>query len=213
MRFRLTYDGILRASGNRSGRRPEKWDIRNAIHPQLAELWATDPTMTRVRDAAMVPRKSGYFYIEGSHLDEELPPRKYDPKEFKDLFAPVVVGGHEFMPLIRESVGLACSLDIVFMRKGEIGSLVSQDGDLDNRIKTLFDGLRMPTPSEMGNHRPGEEPFHCLLEDDALITGFQVDTDRLLTKPGGNIHEVRLVIDVSVRVMHAGMFNLPFLAT
>ena len=102
----------------------------------------------------MVPRKSGYFYVEGTHLDEEPPPRKYDPKEFKDLFAPVVVGGHEFMPLIREAVGLACSLDIVFMRKGEIGSLVSQDGDLDNRIKTLFDGLRMPTPNEMKNHRP-----------------------------------------------------------
>lgn len=213
MRFRLTYDGVLRASGNRSGRRLEKWDIRNAIHPQLAELWATDPTMTRARDAVIVPRKSGYFYVEGAHLDEVPPPRECDPKEFKNLFAPVMVGGHEFMPLIRESVGLACSLDIVFMRKGEIGSLVSQDGDLDNRISTLFDGLRMPLPSEMGNHRPSEEPFHCLLEDDALITGFQVDTDRLLTKPGGNIHEVRLVIDVSIRVMHAGMFSLPFLAT
>ncbi len=145
-------------------------------------------------------------------MDPE-PPRKFDPKVFKDLYAPIAVDGHEFMPLIRESVGLACSLNIVFMRKGEIGSLVSQDGDLDNRIKTLFDGLRMPLPSEMGNHHPGEGPFHCLLEDDALITGFQVDTDRLLTKPGGDIHEVRLVIDVSIRVIHAGMFNLPFLAT
>ena len=117
------------------------------------------------------------------------------------------------MPLIRDSVGLACSLDIVFMRKGAIGSLVSQDGDLDNRIKTLFDGLRMPKPNEMKNHHPGEEPFYCLLQDDALITGFKVDTDRLLTKPGGNIHEVRLVIDVSVKVMHAGTFNMPFFAT
>ena len=86
-------------------------------------------------------------------------------------------------------------------------------GDLDNRIKTLFDGLRMPLLDEIGDRHLGEEPFHCLLQDDALITGFQVDTDRLLTKPGGNIHEVRLVIDVSVKVMSAGMFNMPFFAT
>ncbi len=212
MRFRLTYDGILHASGKGSSRLQEKWDIRNAIHPQLVELWAVDPTMTHAREAATVPRYSGYFWTERTHLDEKPPPREYDPKKYKDLFAPVVVGGHEFMPLIRDSVGLACSLDIVFMRKGAIGSLVSQDGDLDNRIKTLFDGLRMPLPSEMGNHHPGEEPFHCLLQDDALITGFKVDTDRLLTKPVGNILEVRFVIAVSIMLMQEGMFFLPLLS-
>jgi hypothetical protein len=212
MRFRLTYDGTLRASGNSSGRLQDKWSIRNAVHPQLDELWATDPKMTHAREAANVPRKGGYFHVENANIDEPTPVRKYDPEEFKNLFEPIVVGGHQFMPLIRKSVGLACSLDIIFMRKGEIGSLVSQDGDLDNRIKTLFDGLRMPLPSEMGSHPPAEEPFHCLLEDDALITGFQVDTDRLLTKPDSDIHEVRLVIDVSVRVMRAGIFNMPFLA-
>jgi hypothetical protein len=42
MRFRLTYDGSLKSGGN-STRSKEKWDIRTAIEPQLAELWDVTP--------------------------------------------------------------------------------------------------------------------------------------------------------------------------
>ena len=99
------------------------------------------------------------------------------------------------------------------MRKGEIGSLVSQDGDIDNRIKTLFDGLRMPSSDEMRSESLDDDPFYCLLENDSLITDFAVHTDRLLTKPEGSVNEVSLVIEVSVKIMRAGMFNMPFFST
>src|SRR5687767_867681 len=45
MRFRLTYDGLLKASGNQSNRPKEKWAIRRDIRPQLAELWSYHPAL------------------------------------------------------------------------------------------------------------------------------------------------------------------------
>jgi len=50
--------------------------------------------------------------------------------------------------------------------------LVTSGGDIDNRIKVLFDGLKMPeTVSELGGValESEEDPFFCLLEDDNLI--------------------------------------------
>jgi hypothetical protein len=45
MKFTLTYSGSLLASGNKP-KPAEVWAIRNAIHPQLAELWQTHPVLT-----------------------------------------------------------------------------------------------------------------------------------------------------------------------
>lgn len=210
MRFRLTYDGELKAAGN-TKRAKDKWAIRRAIHPQLADFWENDPVMKRARPGAVVPKDGGYFWIESGHF-EERGPQEVDADNYVDLLEPITMDGHNFVPLIRSSLHLACSLDIVFMRRGEIGSLVSQDGDIDNRIKILFDGLRMPTQGEMRGEVPNEDPFYCLLEDDSLITGFKVDTDKLLSRPDASIHEVRLIIDVSVKVMRAGMYNMAFWA-
>jgi hypothetical protein len=55
-------------------------------------------------------------------------------------------------------------------------------GDLDNRIKTLLDALQMPRLDEISSvnlaPRNDEEPFFCFLQDDALVTGLTVNTDR-----------------------------------
>jgi len=40
---------------------------------------------------------------------------------------------------------MVLQLGSLFLRPGEPGRLVSRGGDIDNRIKTLLDGLRMPT--------------------------------------------------------------------
>jgi len=76
--------------------------------------------------------------------------------------------------------------------------LVSSGGDIDNRIKVLFDGLRVPKyDSELKNLAPeeGENPLFCLLEDDdSLITSIKITTDRLLTPIADEeaIHDVAL---------------------
>ena len=47
--------------------------------------------------------------------------------------------GYRFVPLVREENGFSCSLDITFLRRDNVGSLIRNGGDIDNRIKVLFD--------------------------------------------------------------------------
>jgi hypothetical protein len=114
--------------------------------------------------------------------------------------------GGRFVPLVRKAGGFTCSLDILFLRRDNPGGLIvkgADGGDIDNRIKVLFDGLRMP------EHTPGlggvpleadENPFFCLLEDDSLITSVTVTTDRLLLEKNAEEkpNDVHLIIHVTV---------------
>ena len=45
MRFRLVYDGPLKAAGNNNPRTRDKWALRNAFTPQIAALFGTHPVM------------------------------------------------------------------------------------------------------------------------------------------------------------------------
>jgi hypothetical protein len=87
--------------------------------------------------------------------------------------------------------------------------LIGEGGDLDNRLKVLFDGLRMPTRGEMAGAEdlPGE-PLYCLLEEDGLISALSVRTDRLLQGAGRT--EVDLTIEVTVRAVRTALYNLVF---
>ena len=86
------------------------------------------------------------------------------------------------------------------MRPSEPGNLLNHGGDLDNRIKGLFDALCMPSSQQLpkGASPEGDEaPFFVLLEDDALVTSFSVETDRLL-KPGLSNSDVEIIMSVNV---------------
>ena len=112
-----------------------------------------------------------------------------------------------------ENDGLGCSLDITFLRRDNPGGPIESGGDLDNRIKVLFDGLRIPrTCSEVvAQPEQDEDPFFCLLEDDQLITDITVRTDKLLapSESGEKVHDVVLLIGVTTKVL-ARIFNLMF---
>jgi len=143
----------------------------------------------------MHPRQSGYG-------------KEYRPPEKSiDLYQPREVSGRVFIPIVHTDLHLICSLDILFLRKGAVGSLVQHDGDLDNRLKTLFDGLRIPTLDEMDAAGEIPAPMFCLLQDDALISEFAVRTDRLLT---GDSDDVHLVIDVNVTATDNADYNRAF---
>lgn len=112
--------------------------------------------------------------------------------------------GIGFAPLLTRKMNAACSLDIRFMRNEQPGQIV-HGGDLDNRLKTLLDALRVPThdnevqpqlmPEWMG--KDGPPICVCLLEDDSLITDLAVHTSTIMTPLPKN--HVRLVIDVEFR--------------
>jgi hypothetical protein len=159
-----------------------------------------------------LPKQGGFLAID-SHHSEELPADIQEKHaNLMDLCAQLDVGGQQFLPLVRESYGTVCALNILFLRQEAAGK-VYQGGDLDNRIKTLLDALAMPQDPKatVVDQQDEKAPVFCLLEDDALVTGLAVETRRLLTRPGRPETEVRLIIEVDVRVPDARVYNTLFL--
>jgi hypothetical protein len=215
MKFVLTFDGELAASGSPA----QKWDIRRALHPQLDELWKTDPILKEIYSDRFVPKTGSYFRLEQHHYSGNSTATQTtqlglssEDSDRIDLCAPIPVGARKFIPLIRDSYALKCGLKILFLRKEPPGRLY-QGGDLDNRLKTLFDGLAAPNPDSLANDGGAPDPTYTLLEDDRLITAVEVETRQLLSRPGASKHEVRLIIEVDVRVSRARSYNQPFLGT
>lgn len=130
-------------------------------------------------------------------------------------FPPLSCGEFEFVPFVNRYMHLLCHLDILFMRREPAGRLF-EGNDLDNRIKTLFDSLKVPQSMDQvpSNDRPqkDESPFLCLVEDDSLISGFSIRTERLLdvTPP---INEVRLIIEVTVKATMVAMGAMSWLGS
>ena len=129
-------------------------------------------------------------------------------EELVDLCEPIDVGTHKYIPLIRKSLSLNCSLKILFLRQEDPGALISKAGDIDNRIKTLLDGLKVPDKDTQDRHPPKLDPTYCLLESDFLVSDLDIDTDRLLFPETTFPNEVHLVIEVKVNVLRAGLWNL-----
>jgi hypothetical protein len=208
MQFRLTYEGPLLAtqkdpvSGQVDRRAGHKHTIRQIFHPQMKRLWEITPFL-----------RKGTGSGPKSILLESSPPNVvYDQTT---LAARHFLYGWNFVPLVTRDLNLICGLDILFLRPDPPGSVV-QSGDIDNRMKTLFDALSVPSANENYGHIsaiPDEKPFFCLLEDDRLITKIAVETDQLLhfSDPGKpDQHDVRLVITVNLRPYEIHTGNLQF---
>ncbi len=201
------------ASGNHNKHVAEKWDIRKKIEPQLIELWSTHPALSGIglssQPPLLPPHSSGRDLVRVVNTPHEI--RIHSRADTANrLRAPVIVGGKKFLPLVRKDLSLACKLDIIFLRKGDPGALILPGGDLDNRMKTLFDGLSIPNQQDLRDN-PDHEPFYCLLEDDSLIIDQHVGTDRLLTTSNPSPSAVHLIIQVSVNVMRIGDSNIGFI--
>jgi hypothetical protein len=172
MEFRLYYRGPLK-----SNRGPvEKQAIRRQFHPQLKRLWEQPPLA------------GCEIYLDENSDREHL---VYQLRDFR------------FACLVSERHHTFAELDILFLRPEPAGAIIkSGGGDIDNRLKTLFDGLRRPILEneivEGDSPKSDETPFHCLLSDDALITKVSVTTDQLLSAPS-NGDDVVLIINVRIK--------------
>jgi len=192
MELRLTYAGELRSSRSEfsnSKRAHHVHKIRKCFHKQLKKLWSIHPGLVAAAPFAG-PIMSEIFTCEG----------------FK------------FRPMVTKRNGLICKLDILMLRDGKPGQVLS---DIDNRLKTIFDALRMPDgPNELGSRTEigqampenGEDPFYVLLQDDKLITHASVTTDTMLDPLDGVTPDlaVRLVLNVTIRPYHVTQDNLHF---
>jgi hypothetical protein len=125
-----------------------------------------------------------------------------------DLCEPIEVPNH-FIPIVRHSLYLACAVDIRFLRHEEPFKLLQQGGDIDGRIKTLFDALKMPDPkNEYAGAMPTADPLYVVLQDDALIHDLSIKTGRLLGNRAKDRHAIRLTIDVTIKVLRVFQQNL-----
>lgn len=206
--FRLIYGGRLPAASRADARTLEKHQLRKVFHKQLRELWQQHPELRRQGTekfiTSSVPSnivRSGPPPITRAVGALEAHP---DAKPWVEHVADAYqrLGGR-FVPLVRKAGGFTCSLDILFLRRDNPGGMITSGGDIDNRIKVLLDGLRMPdTVQELGGLplEADEDPFFCLLEDDDLITSLSVTTDRLLLplEAGDRTKDVYLLIHVNV---------------
>lgn len=211
MKFTLTYEGELGSNG----RPAKKWEIRQHLHPQLVELWRVSPILQTALRERVMPINVAVFAIDQHHSSDVTRRPNQEPLpsgvQTIDLCEPIQRGGRKFLPLVRESFALNCGLKITFLRKEEPGRIY-QGGDMDNRLKTLFDALAIPSADQIINDGGNpDEPIYCVLEDDRLITGFNVETHRLLTKPGVSEQHVQLLIEIEVRLTQARSYNQFFL--
>jgi hypothetical protein len=164
MEFRLTYDGVLLGANSKSPRAEHKQEIRQHFHPQLKAFWEKHPFLKSLKTNEHLSGKEnqdiGYQYGRHGIAHQPTPPwleRHADNYER---------AGVRFAPLVCQNMDMLCSLDILFLRPESPGSLVN-GGDLDNRLKTLFDALRMSaSKAELAGFSPSDDfnPFFVLLE-------------------------------------------------
>lgn len=174
MEFRLIYGGLLFGASRTDTRSEHKNDIRKIFHYQLKHLWKVSPNLKE--------------WIRGDPRVESLRALDYLSKKYK-------FNGVSLVPLVTEDLGVGVKLDILMLRPDQPGMTLMQSGDVDNRLKTIFDALRMPQIGEQ--FEAGEEsPFFCLMQSDSLVNHVSVTTDILLGPSDKN--EVRLVITVTI---------------
>lgn len=186
MRLVLHYRGPLKPNGDPT----HKHDLRKIFHAQLKKLWSQKPL---------------------SEMPRLLDPRNSVIANDYSLLRPM--GSFTFVPLITEEMDVVAELAITILRPEPPGGLISQGGDIDNRLKTLFDALTIPRHANQllpGSYPDDDQkPFFCLLEDDNLITTVSVRTEQLL-EPGINQSDAELTIQVRTRVTRQTMGNSIF---
>lgn len=201
VKFRLTYDGRLESNGGAL----HKHSIRRALHPQLKRLWQVEPNLSTTASTFM-----NVLMAEGAAPESPWLTPEGLAKNFQR-------DGFRYVPLVNKAAELVASLDILYLRYGMPGNVLV-GGDIDNRLKTLFDALTMPgSKQQIGDAMPGpdEDPFYVLLEDDRLINQVSVETDTLLDPPKvtdnkGDWNSARLVITVHIRPTRVTMDNMHF---
>jgi hypothetical protein len=179
LEFRLVYQGLLHGEDDSK----HKHAIRQYFHKQLVKLWQVKHPLK--------PRGESAFQTDtdGSIVNKtgiEMVAADYQNK---------------FVPIVTSKLALTCSLDMLILRPDHFPIIKS--GDLDNRVKTMLDALRIPKVNE---YQDGDEnPLYCLLEDDKLVAELRVTADLLMAPPEQIVENPKInkFGEETVRINHA----------
>ena len=155
------------------------------MHPQLQQLWSQPPLSELTSLLAFPPEPGKPSVIV------ERGPLKY-------------------APLVTKVLDLYAELAVLMFRPQPRGDLITNEGDVDNRLKTLLDALRVPrgTSEAPSPQAPARGIFYCLLQDDSLVTKVSAETEQLL-RPADPATVVAL-IHVTVKKTRTSFANLAF---
>jgi hypothetical protein len=142
--------------------------MRCIFHRQLRDQWRTEPILNENQSSSGTPK----------------------PYHINTLAQANKIGAWRFVPLVTEELELICEIDLLILRTDHRkGKLFGRSGDIDNRVKTIIDALRMPNDHDtyhLLTPQDEENPFFCLLKDDKLITNLSVRSGDLLGAPIGS---------------------------
>lgn len=221
MRFRLTYDGPLKATQqtNAAGdprlftdkRAEHKHEIRQNFHRQLKELW----TRNKFLNGCSVAPSTHTNVLPSAAESIDWGEAQYMQRPLHEVLADIYdKTGNRFryVPLVWAENSLFCSLLILFLRRDWPAPVLTA-GDIDNRVKTLVDALSIPRAGQNFSAIPGdgENPFFVLLDDDRQVTHLEVETDSALLpspKDPNDLSYARIIITVDIRPYYVSMFNL-----
>lgn len=174
MRFVLHYRGPLKSNGSPA----HKHELRRHFHGQLKKLWSQIPLAENPQWLSHTKEPNQYHFLRP-------------------------LGAFTFVPLVTADANTVAELNLVLLRPESPGGLITQGGDIDNRLKSLFDALSMPrllnALPQQAIPTEDEQPLFCLLEDDNLVTSVAVRTEQLL-EPIEDPSFVDLTIAIRTRV-------------
>ena len=155
-----------------NGNTKEKQRIRNYFSNQIKKLWDQEPLINFKQ-----------------FLDDET-----------DAFSRQIKGV-KFSSIINNEFHYVADIDIVLLHNEPIYKMIKNGGDIDNRIKTLLDALKMPSRDEfpvMLRENNENDRIFCLLHDDSLVSSLKITAKQYLGSEI-NDNEVILLIDVHAR--------------
>ncbi|MEX0318639.1 MAG: hypothetical protein AB3N21_11845 [Ruegeria sp.] len=199
MRLRLTYRGALK--GN-SRKKEDVWALREAFHPQLKRFWEAHQHLNSLKTHRLLGPEKG-----------KDPERLLLSEQFAEFYK---VGHIHFVPLATREMHLACEISVLLLVSPNSPHLLAK-GDIDNRMKTMLDGLRMPQQrsellSEHRNDQSGE-PHYVLMEDDSQVSKLSVEYDTYLAAEQSDIQNdvVNAIVGVQIQPKLVTMANNFFL--
>lgn len=195
LRVSLEFAGIVPSGQKDNQQTGAKQTIRRDFSIQIAHLWQTDPMLH-----AALQHSGGYF------ADAQLQDKKVANISPWEAFWRVPTCGYLASAIVTRQNGLLCELDVELWRREAPGAILHSGGqtpDLDNRLKTLFDALRIPlcdsdVPGNMWGS--GQEELDCLLEDDGLISKLTIDTKKWSRPPAANENPDAVKIIVNAHI-------------